>query len=66
MWKPRDTALERLLFPPPELRNGTTYRLRIGLFDRASGERLPISSSDFPLADNDTVALVDEQSLSKK
>ncbi len=66
MWKPGDTALERLLFPAPELRNGKTYRLRIGLFDRASGERLTISSSDFPLADNDTAVLVDEKALSKK
>jgi hypothetical protein len=66
MWKPGDTALERLLFRPPELRNGEVYRLRIGLFDRASGERLLISSGDFPLADNGTAVLVGEKALSKK
>jgi 4-amino-4-deoxy-L-arabinose transferase-like glycosyltransferase len=66
MWKEGDTALERLFFRPPALPNGEIYKLRLGLFDRASGERLPISSSDFPLADQDTAVLVDEKSVSKK
>jgi hypothetical protein len=66
MWKPGDTAMERLLFRPPELRNMGTYRLRLGMFDRASGDRLPIASSDFPLTDQGTAALADEKSLSKK
>jgi 4-amino-4-deoxy-L-arabinose transferase-like glycosyltransferase len=66
MWKTGDSAIERLLFRPPNLRNGETYRLRLGLFDRTSGERVPISSSDFPLTDQDTAALLDEKSLRNK
>jgi len=66
MWKVGDTAMERLLFRRHALGSKEIYQLRLGLFDRASGERLPISSSDFPLTDRDTAALVDEKSLGKK
>jgi 4-amino-4-deoxy-L-arabinose transferase-like glycosyltransferase len=66
IWKTGDAALERLLFRPPTLTNVENYRLRLGIFDRASGERLQISSSDFPLTDHDSAVLVDEHSLSKK
>jgi hypothetical protein len=66
MWRAGDTALERLLFRPPALSNDENYRLRLGLFDRTTGERLQISSSDFPLTDNDTAVLIDEKSQSKK
>ena len=49
--------MERLVFrvtgiPPPG-----RYRLRLGLFRKNSGERLPISSSTFPLTDNQTAAI---------
>jgi len=66
MWKAGDAAMERLFFRPPAGRSGEIYQLRLGLFDRVTGERLPISSSDFPLTDHETAVLVDEQSLSKK
>jgi hypothetical protein len=63
MWKPDDTAIERLFFGH---RDSETYRLRLGLFDKTSGERLVITSSDFPLTDKDTSALLDEKVLNKK
>jgi len=66
MWKVGDMAIERLLFRPFVVRNGETYRLRLGLFDRSSGERLQISSSDLKLTGNDTAVLVDEKSLDKE
>jgi hypothetical protein len=66
MWKAGDTALERLFFRPPAVQSGEIYRLRLGLFDRTTGQRLQISSSDFPLTDKETAALVDGKSLSKK
>jgi hypothetical protein len=66
IWKTGDTALERLLFRLPAPRSAENYRLRLGLFDRTSGERLPISSSDFPRTDKDTAVFVDEKSTGKK
>jgi hypothetical protein len=54
-WKEGDAAVERLLFRLPA-NQGATYHLRLGVFDRATGERLPISTSTFPLTDNGTAA----------
>jgi Dolichyl-phosphate-mannose-protein mannosyltransferase len=58
LWKPGDSAIERLLFRPPAQRNGELFQLRLGLFDKTSGERLPITSSDFPRVDKGTAVLV--------
>jgi hypothetical protein len=58
-WNEGDAAVERLLFRLPANQGATTYHLRLGVFDRATGERLPISASTFPLTDNDTAALSD-------
>jgi 4-amino-4-deoxy-L-arabinose transferase-like glycosyltransferase len=66
MWKAGDTALERLLFRTSALPDAANYRLRLGLFDRTTGERLQISSSAFLLTDHGTAVLADEQSPSKK
>ncbi|HEY6392142.1 MAG TPA: glycosyltransferase family 39 protein [Bryobacteraceae bacterium] len=66
IWKAGDTAMERLLFRPPARRDGETYQFRLGVFDWTSGERLSISSSDFPLADKGTAALVSAKSTSNK
>ncbi len=66
MWQPGDAGIERLLFRPPTLWNGESYRLRLGVFDRTSGERLQISGSDLKLTDNDTAVLAVEKSVSKK
>jgi len=62
MWKTGDAALERLLFRPPAVGNAENYQLRLGVFDRASGVRLQISSSDFSLTDHDTAVLLGEKS----
>jgi Dolichyl-phosphate-mannose-protein mannosyltransferase len=58
-WKAGDEAAETLVFrlPPTSPQKKETYHLRLGLFDRPSGERLPIKSSDFPLVQNRTAAL---------
>ena len=53
-WKAGDVVLERLVFRIP--RQGQ-YRLRLGLFHKGSGERLPISGSTFPLTDDRTAAI---------
>ena len=58
-WKEGDMALESLSSRSPSIQNGENYRLKIGLYDRASGARLPISSSMFPLTDGGTAVVVD-------
>jgi hypothetical protein len=58
-WKEGDMALESLSSRSPSIQNGENYRLKIGLYDRASGARLPISSSMFPLTDSGTAVVVD-------
>jgi len=54
-WKAGDTAIERLLFRTPS--NGAAYRLRLGIFDRAGGDRLAITAAGVPLSDGATAAL---------
>ncbi len=66
MWKVGDTAMERVLFRPPAIRTGEMYQILLGLFDRASGERLLISSSNFSLTRDGTAIVFDEKSLGKK
>jgi 4-amino-4-deoxy-L-arabinose transferase-like glycosyltransferase len=58
-WKAGDEAAETLVFRllPASPQKNETFHLRLGLFDRPSGERLPITSSDFPLVQNRTAAL---------
>lgn len=56
-WTEGSIALERLQFTlPPHVWSGA-FRLRLGLFHRESGDRLPIASSSFPLADSNTAAV---------
>lgn len=61
LWKEGDIAIERLLFRLPAARKSETYHLRLGLFHRASGERLPITAGGFPLTDGNTAAVVIER-----
>jgi len=56
-WKPGDSAIEKLTFRLTG-QNAGPYRLRLGVFDRASGDRLHISASEFPLADDGTSTVV--------
>ena len=60
LWREGDAAIEKLSFRFTGAQKGEPYRLRLGVFDRASGERLPITASDFPLTDNRTAAMVSE------
>jgi hypothetical protein len=60
MWKAGDIAIEKLRFRLPEGAERETYHLRLGLFNRESGERLQITSSNFPIADGQTSILVNE------
>ena len=55
-WADGSVAIERLQFTLPEAATGG-YRLRLGLFHKESGDRLPISASSFPLADAGTAAV---------
>jgi 4-amino-4-deoxy-L-arabinose transferase-like glycosyltransferase len=59
-WREGDTAIEKLSFRFSGTQKSKFYRLRLGVFDRASGERLPITASDFPLSDNGTATVVSE------
>jgi hypothetical protein len=61
MWREGDVAIKILMFRSSGIQNGESYRLRLGLFDRESGERLLISTTDFPLTDNQTAAIVGEK-----
>jgi uncharacterized SAM-binding protein YcdF (DUF218 family) len=57
-WKEGDAAVETIHYRSRALQSGETYRLRLGLYDRATGQRLAISASAFPLADGGTAAVV--------
>jgi hypothetical protein len=56
-FKEGDVAIERVLFRSTEILPGEKYHFRLGLFNRESGERLPIPSSNFPLTDDKTAAI---------
>jgi hypothetical protein len=58
LWREGDTAIERLSFRFSGTQKETSYRLRLGVFDHASGARLPVTASDFPLADDRTATVV--------
>jgi hypothetical protein len=60
LWKPGDTAIERLIFRMPQVPAEEAYHLRLGLFHRESGDRLPITASEFPLADQGTAIIASE------
>ena len=60
LWRPGDTAVEKLLFRWPAAGERELYHLRLGLFDRGSGERLRISDSEFPVTNDQTGAVVNE------
>jgi hypothetical protein len=60
LWNAGDTAIEKLAFRFSEAQKSESYRLRLGVFDRASGDRLPITASDFPLTDKGTATVVGE------
>jgi hypothetical protein len=60
LWREGDTAIENLAFRFSGTQKDESYRLRLGVFDRASGERLPITASDFRLTDRQTAAVVGE------
>ena len=56
-WAVGSVAIERLHLLLPASRKSEACRLRLGLFEKRSGERLPIASSSFPLADSRTAAM---------
>jgi 4-amino-4-deoxy-L-arabinose transferase-like glycosyltransferase len=63
LWKEGDVAIEKLFFRFSGLQKDESFRLRLGVFDRVSGERLPITAGDFPLTDQRTAAVVSEQQV---
>jgi hypothetical protein len=56
-WTQGSIAIEQLQFTLPEMSKEGAYRLRLGLFCKESGDRLPITASGFPLADSGTAAV---------
>lgn len=60
LWNAGDTAIEKRAFRFSEAQKNESYRLRLGVFDHSSGDRLPITASDFPLTDRQTATVVSE------
>ena len=60
-WKEGEVALENVSFRSPMIQGDERYWLKIGLYDRTSGARLPISKSIFPLTDGQTAAVIGRQ-----
>ena len=57
-WNTGDEAIETLVFPLPQAESGKKeYRVRLGLFQQATGDRLRITASDFPLDQGQTAAM---------
>ena len=54
-WKPGDVALEELVSPKAQ---GVPCELRVGIYHRESGERLPIGASTLPLIQNRTAVVI--------
>jgi Dolichyl-phosphate-mannose-protein mannosyltransferase len=61
LWREGDVAIETLLFRLSDTRETGPYQLRLGLFHRASGDRLPITGSDLPATYGNTAAVVIER-----
>jgi hypothetical protein len=57
-WKAGDMGMEDLQLHSLAIRSGKTYHLKVGLYDRASGKRLMITMSRFPVTDSGTSAVV--------
>ena len=53
-WEAGDSAIERVVVPIPTDGSAVPRAVRFGIFDRQSGDRVPILSSMFPLADANT------------
>ena len=54
-WKPGDVALEELVSPTAQ---AVPCELRVGIYHRESGERLPIGESTFRVIQNRTAAVI--------
>ena len=57
-WEVGESAIERVVVPMSTNRSAVPRAVRLGVFDRKSGDRLPILSSTFPLADSGTSTVV--------
>ena len=56
-WAEGSVGIERLQFKLPGTATLDAFRLRLGVFQKESGDRLPIASSGFPLADSGSAAV---------
>jgi hypothetical protein len=57
-WEVGDSALEKVFVPISAGSGSPARTVRLGVFDRHSGDRLPVMSSTFPLADDGTSTVV--------
>jgi hypothetical protein len=53
-WQAGDSTVEKVVVAIPSTGGGVPHAVRLGVFDRKSGERSPIVSSTFPLTDAGT------------
>jgi hypothetical protein len=65
LWQTQDTGIEKLVYRSAGLPKSGSIQLRLGVFERDSGERLPITASGFPLSERGTAALVSEAQLNR-
>jgi Dolichyl-phosphate-mannose-protein mannosyltransferase len=56
-WKTGDVQTEILRFAIPAGGRNETYHLRLGVFDRPSGERLQVTDSSFAVTDGETAVV---------
>jgi hypothetical protein len=57
-WEVGDIAIEKVILHISASESAVPRAVRIGVFDRLSGDRVPIQSSTFPLTDAGTSAVV--------
>jgi hypothetical protein len=57
-WEVGEIAVERVVVPLPSNQDSIPRAVRLGVFDRESGDRVPILSSTFPISDGGTSTVV--------
>jgi hypothetical protein len=55
LWKPGDVALEEFVFPVSQ---ADPSELRVGVYHRESGDRLPVNEGTFPVIQGRTAAVI--------
>jgi len=54
-WEAGEYVIDRRSFYIPKLPNGDNYRVRVGFYDLATGERIPLLVNGLPTVDSITL-----------